>query len=101
MSIDPNELHEIADFSAATLQAQAQRLLASSSPEHLIYRECELDEIWRLLDLEIASQRASGVPAAELAYLESLRAAIMQAHDLVGIDGDPRSAALRLRDLLR
>jgi hypothetical protein len=101
VSIDPDEIHEIDDFSSATLQAQVDRLLASSSAEHLIYRESELDEIWRLLDLEIASGRADGAPVADLAPLESMRASVMQAHDLVGNDGNLHGAAQRLRNLIR
>ena len=98
--IDPNEVCDIQDYSAATLAAQVDRLLASNAPEHFIYRECEFDEIWRLIDLDISSLRASGGPAAEVARLERLRSVIIQAHDSVGVAGDPAAAAQQLRALL-
>jgi hypothetical protein len=98
--IDPNAVCDIQDYAAETLAGEIERLLASSGPEHLIYRECELDEIWRLIDLDVASLRASGGPAAEVARLERLRGSIMQAHDLVGVAGDPAAAAQQLRGLL-
>lgn len=98
--IDPNEICDIQDYSAVTLAAEVDRLLASNAPEHFIYRECELDEIWRLIDLDISSLRASSGPPAEVARLERLRGIIMQAHDLVGVAGDPAAAAQQLRPLL-
>jgi hypothetical protein len=98
--IDPNEVCDIQDYSAETLAREIDRLLASSGPEHFIYRECELDEIWRLLDLDISSLRASGGPPAEVARLERFRGIIMQAHDSVGVAGDPTAAAQELRALL-
>ena len=98
--IDPDGIYDIQDYSAETLVAQVERLSDSSAPEHLIYRECELDEIWRLVDLDIASLRASGGPAAEVARLERFRGVIMRAHDLVGVAGDPAAAAQQLRELM-
>lgn len=98
--IDPNDLSDIQDYSAATLRAQIERLLVSSTPEQLIYRECELDEIWRFIDLEIASLKASGGAASELASLTRQRDIVMQAHDLVGVNADANTAAQRLRELI-
>jgi len=99
-AVDPNELHEIVDFSSSTLQAEIERLLASGSPEQLIYRECELDELWRLLDLEIANLRASSSVSPDLPRLLAWRESIMRAHDLVGVEGDPARAAAGLRTLI-
>jgi hypothetical protein len=98
--VNPDEVYEIEDYSAQTLQAQIERLLVGNTPEQLIYRECELDEIWRLLDLDITSLRATGGSADELARLQRLRDIVMQAHDLVGVDGKPAAAAERLRELI-
>ncbi len=98
--IDPNEVCDIQDYSAATLGAEVERLLASSTPEQLIYRECELDEMWRLIDLDIASLKVSGGAASELAELERLRDIVMQAHDLVGVSADTAAAAQRLGTLI-
>jgi len=98
--IDPNEVLDIQDYDAATLSALIQRLLISTAPEHLIYRECELDEAWRLVDLEIASLRAARGSSAALAHLETVRKIIEQAHDLVGDAADPAAAADCLRELI-
>ncbi len=97
---DPDGVADIADDSAETLRATIERLLASSTPEQLVYRECELDEIWRFIDLEIASRKAAGRPASALAELVRRREIVMQAHDLVGISADPAAAAQRLRELI-
>ena len=98
--IDPEALCEIEDFSTATLQAQIERLLASGTAEHLIYRECELDEIWRLLDLEVASLSATSTANPDLPRLQAWRTSVMRAHDLVGVEGDPVRAAACLRELI-
>lgn len=98
--IDPDQVCEIHDYSADTIAAQISRLLVSRAAEHLIYRECELDEIWRLVDLEIASLRATGASSADAARLAAIRDIIMQAHDLVGVAGDPAGAAECLRELI-
>jgi hypothetical protein len=98
--VNPDEIYEIEDYSAQTLQAQIERLLVGNTPEQLIYRECELDELWRLLDLDITSLRAAGGSATELARLQRARDIVMQAHDLVGVDGNPAAAAERLRELI-
>ena len=98
--IDLDVVYDIQDYSAETLAVEVDRLLGSSGPEQLIYRECELDELWRLIDLDLASFKVSGGAAAEVARLERLRGIIMQAHDLVGVTGDPAAAAQQLRALL-
>jgi hypothetical protein len=98
--MDPDEVCDIEDYSTSTLGTLIERLLASASPEQLIYRECELDEVWRLIDLDIASRKASGGAAAELDELARWRDTVMQAHDLVGVNADPAAAAQRLRTLI-
>ena len=97
---DPDGVCDIADCSAETVRAAIERLLASSTPEQLVYRECELDEIWRIIDLEIASLEAAGGPASGLAELMRRRDIVMQAHDLVGVNADPATAARRLGELI-
>jgi hypothetical protein len=63
----------------------------------LIYREAEMDEVWRILDLAITDPRTH---SADLPMLEKIREVIMQVHDLIGVDEDVAAAAERLRTLL-
>lgn len=95
MSLD--EIHDVDDYSEITVRAMIERLRRSYSPEHFIYRETELDEMWRVVDM--ALRRAAG-DAAAVAHLSSVRAAIMRSHDLVGVDGQPAAAARALEAIL-
>lgn len=89
-----DEIHDVDDYSEITIRAMIDRLERSTSLEHFVYRETELDEMWRVVDLLLMV--AEG---AERRVLVDLRAAIMQAHDLVGVDAKPLEAAQRLREL--
>jgi hypothetical protein len=88
MIMNLDELHSVEDLSKATLLALSDRIARSTSEEQFIYRECEIDELWRLLG-----------PAHAPSDNVALRAAVMEVHDLVGVDGDPKRAAERLREL--
>ncbi|MBL8552122.1 MAG: hypothetical protein JNJ73_19195 [Hyphomonadaceae bacterium] len=94
-----DRLHVFAEITDQTLMALVARIERSSTAEHLIYRECELDEAWRLLDSAVREVRSQGgAGAAEaLETLDALRPIVIKAHDLVGIDGDVKSAASELR----
>ena len=81
-----DQTHAIADLSAETLAQLITRIELSRTEAQFIYRECELDEVWRLLD---------GGDDADLL------AAVARAHDLVGMEGRPREAAQALREALR
>jgi hypothetical protein len=88
MIMNLDELHPIEDLSKATILALSDRIARSTSEEQFIYRECEIDELWRLLG-------PAHAPNDDVA----LRAVVMEVHDLVGVDGDPKRAAARLREL--
>jgi len=45
--MDLDDAMDVLGFDNATLALIAQRLEASRRDEHLIYREAELDEVWR------------------------------------------------------
>jgi hypothetical protein len=91
--MDPDSLHPIADVSLQTLQALIQRIERSRTPEQLVYRESEIDEIWRLLgpNIEDLVLPAPGLQPA------ALKRAVLEAHDLVGVDGNVAAAAAVLR----
>lgn len=94
-----DRLHVFAELTDQSVLALVARIERSSTPEHMIYRECELDEAWRLLDSAVRNVRAlGGEGAAEaLETLDGLRAIVIKAHDLVGVDGDVKGAASELR----
>jgi hypothetical protein len=93
--MDVEALNEIVDYSPLTLQTLADTIGRSRSPEQLIYRECELDELWRMLDLEIEGIQTAA--PAELPRLVSLRDEVMKAHDLIGVEGNCNAAAICMR----
>jgi hypothetical protein len=93
MNID--QMHDVDDTSSETLARLCALIAASHSDEHLVYREIEIDELWRLLS--IAKKLASG---AERGRIEAAMAVVMRVHDLIGIDGDTAAAAAVLRGLI-
>jgi hypothetical protein len=99
--MDPraDELHDILDCSAPTLQALAARIEASDTEMRLVYRETELDELWRWAEVALAQVQPDGDSAQRRTHWTELRAEIMRIHDLVGIETDRASAARGLRAL--
>ncbi|MBC2778909.1 hypothetical protein [Parasphingopyxis marina] len=94
--MDLDDIMEVTAVDRATLKMLAERLRGSSSFEHFIYREAELDEAWRLIDLALATPDSGG----DRKRLEDLRLAIAEAHDLVGVDHRPLAAAVRLEEAI-
>ncbi|WP_322060634.1 hypothetical protein [Paraburkholderia sp. J63] len=90
------DLTSIDDYSAATLRGLAERIGLSSEVEHMIYRESELDEVWRLLDADVAGASRNGLGDAPLQRLLTLRELVIEAHDLIGNDADTAGARERL-----
>lgn len=90
MTVDLDQLHPIEDLTRRTLLDLADRIAASKTEEQLVYRECEVDELWRLLG-----------PAHAAGDNRDLRDAVMEVHDLIGVDADVRKAADRLRSIAR
>jgi len=97
--LDLDEVLPIENFSDLTIQMLADRLQRSTTVEQHIYRESEMDELWRLLDIAVRSGDPDGVRSA--ARLAAMRDAVHRAHDLVGMDGKPKEAAEALRHALR
>jgi hypothetical protein len=85
-----DRLHPVEDLSRRTLLDLSARIAASTTEEQLVYRECEVDELWRLLG-----------PAHAAGDNLPLREAVMEVHDLIGVDGDVQRAAARLRSIAK
>lgn len=89
--VDPARPLDIRDLNAATVESVIRHLGASSRPEHLVYRESELDALWTLADMET---RRPGGGATALVALDRL----WRAHDLVG-EGRSVEATAELKQL--
>ncbi len=91
--MDLDSLHPIPEVSRRTLDELIRRIERSKTPEQLVYRECEIDEVWRLLAPNIPDLR---LPTPGL-QADALKRAVIEAHDLVGVDGNVAAAAAVLR----
>lgn len=91
-NVDLDEILAVENFSDRTVQILSDRLQRSCTEEHCIYREIELDELWRLLDI------AAEDGAHDVERLRHMRDIVHRAHDLVGMDGKPQEAARILRE---
>jgi hypothetical protein len=82
-----NHCHDIGNASDETLRFLSDLIEVSRSDEQLVYREAEIDELWRLL-------RHSNADAAAIAT-------VMEVHDLLEDAGNAKMAAGKLRGLVR
>lgn len=98
MRLDLDDIIAVENFSDLTIQTLADRLARTRTAEQCIYRESELDELWRLID--IAERAGDPEGLRDAATLARMREAVHRAHDLVGMDGKPREAAEALRGAL-
>jgi hypothetical protein len=96
-SRDVDRLHDVEDFTDKSLRALIGRIERSHAPEHMVYREAELDEVWRLVEGALRDLRAQGGSGEIAAIMERLRAIVMRAHEFVGVDADVAKAAAELR----
>lgn len=96
--MDLNDVLPVENFSDLTIQLLADRLQRSKTGEQCVYRESELDELWRLIDIAIKTGDPDGLRDGET--LARMRDAVQRAHDLVGMDERPREAADTLRSAL-
>jgi hypothetical protein len=90
-----SQIHAVNDYSGATIAALAALLDRSTEREHFIYREAELDDLWRVIDTALDGARDQRDAEAER-FLGSLKTLTHEAHDLVGNE-QPHAAAERLR----
>lgn len=96
--MNPNHLVPVEDFSEETLRNIVAHLEASTTFEHFVYRESELDEVCRLVD-DVLREGMRRVDAEQRARWQLIFEAARDAHDLVGIE-EPERAAERLRQIL-
>lgn len=94
MNVD--DIYVIEDYSPQTLRALAARVEKSTAFEQLIYRESELDEVWRLIDGDLAIAASAGAQSPQVQRLAALRELIVDAHDLIGNGGHTAYACDRL-----
>lgn len=96
--MNPENLVPVEDFSEETLRNLVAHLEESTTFEHCVYRESELDEVCRLVD--DALQGGHGrVDERQRARWQVIFDAARDAHDLVGVE-EPARAAERLRQIL-
>jgi hypothetical protein len=88
-----DDIHDIDDYSELTLRAMIDRLERTTTAEQCVYRETELDELWRVVDMALPV--AADAPSR--AWLTRLKGAVVAAHDLVGMECRPAEAAHVLR----
>lgn len=93
--MNPAHIVAVTDFSPETLREIADHIAASSSFEHFVYREAELDAVWSLTGFAI---RWENDPSKRDA-VALLRNVAHQAHDLIG-EERPAEALDALRSLL-
>ena len=89
--MNPAHIVTVTDFSPETLRDIIAHLEASTTFEHLVYREAELDAVWSITGFFLKQGRDEA--------LERLHQTAHQAHDLVG-QRRPREAANLLRSVL-
>jgi hypothetical protein len=77
--VNPDHIVSVKDFSQETLRNVIAHLKASTSFEHLVYREAELDAIWTITGFFLANEPASSRRDA----VKRLHAGAQKAHDLV------------------
>jgi hypothetical protein len=92
--------HSIPDMSRSVMLQLIERIKKSRTDEQLVYRESEIDEVWLLIDAEIAEARWAGGKAADIGRLEAFKTAIMEVHDLIAVERNVGTAAVRLRESL-
>jgi len=83
------------DCSPETLAAILQQFEISTTFEHFVYRESELDEVCRLVDDALRGGQGR-VDEPQRARWQIVFDAAVDAHDLVGVE-EPARAAERLR----
>ena len=92
---DPGHIVAINDFSARTIRRIIAQLEVSTTFEHLVYREAELDAIWSITGFFFVSETNADL----YQFAERLHRVVHEAHDLVA-DGRAADAAAILRDFL-
>jgi hypothetical protein len=96
--LDLDDIIPVGNISDLSIQILADRLQRTTTSEQCIYRESELDELWRLIDIAVRAGDPDGM--RDEVQLRQMRDIVHRAHDLVGMDGKPQEAAATLREAL-
>ena len=96
--MNPAHVVPVEDFSDDTLRNIVAHLEESESFEHFVYRESELDELCRLVEMALRGSRGP-VDEQRRGRWQAIFDAAREAHDLVGTE-QPGRAAERLRQIL-
>ncbi len=96
----PDDICPVEDYSPGTLAVMIEALERSTTREHFVYREAELDDLWRVVDTALRAARRDTRERERALLLERLQAIAQEAHDLVGAAERPNEAAARLREAL-
>ncbi|MGH9614135.1 MAG: hypothetical protein ACRD4P_13760 [Bryobacteraceae bacterium] len=86
--VNPGHIVSVKNFSPETLSGIVAHLKVSTSFEHLVYREAELDAIWTITGFFLANAAAS----SQRDSVRQLHDGAHKAHDLVA-DLRPQVAA--------
>lgn len=101
MPDDPDWMAPVSDASPDTVHGIIRRLGRSCSKEHLVYREAELDDLWRHARMEARrpapEPRTDGNPEPYYVRLERM---VFEAHDLTAA-GHTREAADVLTEAIK
>ena len=77
------------DLTVATLIALIERLEQTSEMEQRLFREAELDNVYRQADADVRLAQRDGTDTATLRELERVREIVFRAHDLLGLGQMP------------
>jgi len=97
--VDEEQLHDVFDCKPQTLLALAERVEQSKEDMQLVYREAEMDELWRAVTIAVMQLEHDSAPAEKVVAWNAVKDEVMRIHDLVGVDLDTDVAAFALRRL--
>lgn len=92
-------LHDVFDCRPETLLALADRVEQSTDDIQLVYREAEMDELWRAVSIAVMECQHNRVAPEKMAFWLGIKDEVMRIHDIVGVDLDRTLAATALRQL--
>lgn len=75
----------IHDFSPDTLLSLVERIESSSGFQHFIFREAELDDLWRQVERALVHAQSDANEHRDVARLRTLLECVEAAHDLVSV----------------
>lgn len=83
--MDLNRPLPIHDFSPDTLLSLVERIESSSGFQHFIFREAELDDLWRQVEHALVHAQSQGPEHKDIDRLRILLECVVAAHDLVSV----------------